>query len=82
MGKKIEEIRTFGDARAMLLQSIVDIRDGNLSVSQGMAIAATMKVVNDSVQIEINAAKLASSANANACKFGEVVQMGQRLIGS
>ena len=47
-----------------------------------MAIAANMKVLNDNIQVEINAAKLAMATEGRAHTFGRVVGMGQRLIGN
>lgn len=53
-----------------------------MDVGRGMAIAANMKVLNDSVQVEINAAKMALATEGKAHNFGRVVGMGQRLIGN
>jgi hypothetical protein len=74
-------IATTGDARRMILDTIVDLRRGDMPAATGMAIAANMKVLNDSMQVEINAAKLSLSAEGRAHEFGRIVQMGQRLIG-
>lgn len=78
--KKVSEIRTFGDARRLVLQTIIDIRDENISVQQGMAIAACMKVVNDNIQAEINAAKCSMNADRVGAQFGRIRHMGTRLI--
>jgi len=72
---------TTGDARAMILQTIMDLRNGSMPTDRGMAIAANMKVLNDSMTAEINAAKMAYSTRNEAHNFGQVVQMGQRAIG-
>ena len=50
------QLATFGDARRMILDTIVELRRGDMDINRGMAIAANMKVLNDSVQVEINAA--------------------------
>ena len=81
-GEIVERVETFGDARQLILQTIMQIRDGGLDVSQGMAIAANMKVLNDNIQCEINAAKLALLTEGKAHQFGRVVQMGRKLIGN
>jgi hypothetical protein len=47
-----------------------------------MAIAANMKVLNDNIQVEINAAKLALQTEDRAHSFGRVARMGQQLIGN
>lgn len=79
---KIQNVETFGDVRRLILETIVSLRDGELDVSRGMAIAANMKVLNDNIQTEINAAKLSIATDGKAHQFGRVVQMGRRLIGN
>lgn len=76
------QLMTFGDVRRLILETIVDLRNGNIDTSRGMAIAANMKVLNDNVQVEINAAKLAMATEGKAHNFGRVVGMGQKLIGN
>ncbi len=78
----INQIATFGDARRMILDTIADLRAGNMKPDLGMAIAANMKVLNDSVQVEINAAKTAMQANKEGHNFGRVVGMGQKVLGN
>ena len=73
-------IANFGDARRMILDTIMELRRGDMPASTGMAIAANMKVLNDSIQVEINAAKLSMQTEGRAHEFGKIVQMGQRLI--
>lgn len=82
MQNEVTEVRTFGDARMLILQTIMQIRDGGLDVSQGMAIAANMKVLNDNIQCEINAAKVCLLAEERGHNFGRIVGMGQKLIGN
>jgi len=77
---EITKIDTFGDARRLVLETMVQLRDGKIPISTGMAMAANMKVLNDNIQCEINAAKLSLMAHAEAHKFGRVVNMGQRFI--
>ena len=81
-GEIVTDVRTFGDARRLIIQTIMQIRDGGLDVQQGMAIAANMKVLNDNIQCEINAAKMCLLAEERGHNFGQVVKMGQRAIGS
>jgi len=78
----VTRVETFGDVRQLILQTIMQIRDGGLDVSQGMAIAANMKVLNDNIQCEINAAKLALLTEGKANQFGRIVQMGRTVIGN
>lgn len=76
------QIATFGDARRTILETIHELKSGNMDVSRGLAIAANMKVLNDSVQVEINAAKMALATEGKAHSFGRIVGMGQRLLGN
>ncbi|WP_428414416.1 hypothetical protein [Methylibium sp.] len=76
------QLATFGDIRRMIIDTIVDIKNGSIETSRGMAIAAHFKVLNENVQVEINAAKLALLTENKAHSFGRVVGMGRRLIGN
>ena len=78
----VSAITTFGDARRMLLDVIQDLRSGDMPVDRGMAIAATMKVINDNINSEINAAKMCAMTEGGAHEFGKIVGMGKRLIGT
>lgn len=76
-----QEIKSFGDVRSLILETIVALRNEEIDVSRGMAIAAHFKVLNDNIQVEINAAKLSLQAEGSAHDFGRIVRMGQRMIG-
>jgi len=76
------QLATFGDARRMILDTIQGLKNGSMDVSRGMAIAANFKVLNDNVQVEINAAKMALMTEGKAHEFGRIVGMGQRFIGN
>lgn len=78
----INQIATFGDARRMILDTIAELRAGSMDVGRGMAIAANMKVLNDSIQVEINAAKMTIQAQQAGHNFGRMVGMGQKQIGN
>ena len=71
---------TFGDSRKIILETIIALKNHEISTSRGMAIAANMKVLNDSVQTEINAAKLSLQAGATGKDFGEVMRLGTRDV--
>lgn len=71
-----------GDARRVILETILDLRSGKMPAATGMAIAANMKVLNDSIQTEINYTKVAMLAQERGHDFGRIVPMGQRLIAS
>jgi hypothetical protein len=74
-------LRTFGDVRSLIIQSIVDIRSGAMATDRALATAAHFKVLNDNIQAEVAAAKVAILAREKGHDFGRVVQMGQQLIG-
>ena len=76
------QLATFGDARRMILDTIQGLSNGSMDVGRGMAIAANFKVLNDSIQVEINAAKMSLMTEGKAHEFGRVVGMGQRFIGN
>lgn len=78
----VNQLMTFGDVRRMIVDTIVQLREEKMPASTGMAIAANMKVLNDNIQVEINAAKLALQTEGRAHSFGRVVGMGKRLIGN
>lgn len=77
----VQTVETFGDVRRLILETVLQLRDGKMDVSRGMAIAANIKVLNDNIQAEINAAKLSIVTEGRAHQFGQVVSMGRRLIG-
>lgn len=79
---EITKIETFGDVRHLILQSIMQIRDGGLDTSQALAIAAHFKCLNDNINAEVNAAKLSIAARKEGMDFGNVLKMGQRKIGN
>lgn len=79
---QINQLATFGDQRRMILDTIMELKAGTMDVGRGMAIAANMKVLNDSVQVEINAAKMSVAARQAGHDFGRIVGMGQKMIGN
>ncbi len=79
---EINQLATFGDQRRMILDTIMELKNGSMEVSRGMAIAANMKVLNDSVQVEINTVKMSMAARQAGHDFGPIVNMGRKLIGN
>ncbi|OXS89481.1 hypothetical protein [Pandoraea apista] len=77
---KVTRVETFGDVRRLLIENIIAVRDGEISVEKAMAIAANVKVLNDNIQTEINAAKMSIATEKSTYKFGRVAHMGTRLI--
>lgn len=86
MGKKptnntrIQKVETFGDVRRLIIETVMDLRDGNIDTQKGMAIAANLKVLNDNIQTEINATKIKIQTENKLHQFGTVRRMGLTLI--
>ncbi len=72
--------KTFAQARGDILQTIEMIRNREVSASDGLAIFAGYRELHNSVQTEINAAKMALATEGRAHAFGRVVKMGQKLL--
>lgn len=75
-----EVIRTTGDVRRTLAQSITDIRSGELDVSKGLAIAALAKELTATLQVEVNVAKTHLAVKAAGADMGTLTTLGQLLI--
>ncbi len=76
------QLATFGDVRRDILDTIRDLKSKDMDISRGLAVFAGYKVLNESIQTEVNAAKLSLATEARAHSFGKVVGMGRRLIGN
>lgn len=75
-----EIIRTSGDIRRTLAQTMVDIRSGDLSVDKGMAVAALAKEITASIQAEVNVAKVKASMLSEGRNIGEMTNLGKMII--
>jgi hypothetical protein len=64
----------------MIIDTIMELRSGTMDVGRGMAIAANMKVLNDSIQTEVNVAKLQMRAHETGHDFGKISRMGTSVI--
>ena len=73
-------IMTFGDLRRSIINDINAIRNGDMNVATGTVVASMYKELTSTIQVEINAAKLALATEDKAHTFGKVVGMGKRLI--
>ncbi len=76
----IKTVDTFGAARKLILETMIQLRDGEIPISTGDSIAKCMKVLNENIQCEINAAKLSLLAESSGHDFGKLVVMGTRVI--
>jgi len=75
-----EVIRTTGDIRRFIAQTMVDIRSGDLPVDKGQCIAQLAKEITSSMQAEVNVAKVRVSMLATGKNMGDVTQMGKMII--
>lgn len=75
-----EVIRTSGDVRRLLAQTMVEIKNGNLSTDKGLAIAALSKELTASMQVEINVVKVHLAAGESGKKMGQLTQLGRMVI--
>lgn len=77
---KIKIVENFGDARRLILQTMMQVRDGEIPVSTAMAMAANMKELNNNIQMEVNQAKVWLLAEERGHAFGKIVKMGMNSI--
>jgi len=76
-----EVIRTTGDIRRLLANSMQEVRNGQLKVSEAQAIAALARELTGGMQTEINAAKLNMLLKKEGMAVNKISHMGQMLIG-
>lgn len=75
-----EVIRTSGDIRRFIAQTMVDIRSGAVPVDKGLCIAALAKEITSSMQTEVNVARVKVSLLASGADLGKTVQLGNLII--
>jgi hypothetical protein len=75
-----EVIRTTGDIRRTLAQTMSDIRTGEIPVQKAMAIAALAKEITSSMQTEVNIAKAKFALGENGKALGDITHLGKMLI--
>ena len=75
-----EVIRTSGDLRRLLAQTMVEIKSGELEISRGMTIAALSKEITASLQAEVNVAKVRASMLNAGHNIGNLTHLGKMLI--
>ena len=75
-----EVIRTSGDVRRCLAQTMSDIRSGDISVDKAQAIAALAKELTASLQVEVNVAKVRIQTMGEGKALGELTHMGKLII--
>lgn len=76
-----EIIRTSGDVRRMIAETMQEIRSGKIDTSRGQAIAALAKELTASMQVEVNVAKLNMQMRKEGMAVNKIPHMGKMLIG-
>jgi hypothetical protein len=75
-----EVIRTSGDIRRYLAQTMVQVGNGDMAVDRGLGIAALAKEITSSMQAEVNVAKVKISMLAAGADLGKTTKLGHLLI--
>ena len=76
-----KSIETFGDARKLILDAMVEIKNKTMTIDDALALAKSLEAINHNVQAEINITKVRLLAQAAGHDFGKIVTMGKTLIG-
>ena len=75
-----EVIRTAGDIRRTLAQTMIDVRTGDMSTDKGMCIAALSKEITASLQVEVNVAKIRIQLGESGAELGKLTSLGRLII--
>ena len=75
-----EVIRTAGDIRRTLAQTMIDVRTGDMSTDKGMCIAALSKEITASLQVEVNVAKVRIQLGESGSSLGKLTTLGRLII--
>jgi ABC-type bacteriocin/lantibiotic exporter with double-glycine peptidase domain len=76
-----EVIRTSGDVRRMIAETMQEIRSGKIDASRGQTIAALAKELTASMQAEVNVAKINIQLTQAGMGVNRISSMGKLLIG-
>lgn len=76
-----EVIRTSGDIRRLIAESMQDVRNGTMDTGKAQAIASLAKELTASMQCEVNVAKVNMQLRKDGMAFQELRHMGKMLIG-
>ncbi len=75
-----EFIRTTGDVRRIIAQTMLDVRSGTIDASRAQAVAQLAKELNSSLQAEVNVAKTLLLLKDNGVTVGNVAQLGHLAV--
>lgn len=73
-------MRTTGDIRRLLAETMADIRSGEISVEQGNAIASLGKTLNDSMAVEIKMIRTNTELMQIGKQMAEFTHLGKTVI--
>lgn len=76
-----EVIRTSGDVRRLIAESMQEVRSGKMDTSKAQAIAALAKELTSSMQAEVNVAKVNMQLRKEGMAAPKISHMGKMLIG-
>ena len=76
-----EVIRTSGDVRRLIAESMQEVRSGKMDTSKAQAIAALAKELTSSMQAEVNVAKVKMQLRKEGMAAQKISYMGKLLIG-
>lgn len=76
-----EVIRTSGDVRRLIAETMQDVRSGRIDTSKATAIAALAKELTSSMQAEVNVAKVNMALRKEGVGMNKISNMGKLLIG-
>lgn len=76
-----EVIRTSGDVRRLIAETMQDVRSGRIDTSKATAIAALAKELTSSMQAEVNVAKVNMALRKEGMGMNKISNMGKLLIG-
>jgi hypothetical protein len=76
-----EIIRTSGDVRRLIAESMQEVRSGKMDLGKANAIAALAKELTASMQAEVNVAKVNIQLRKEGMSTAKISHMGKMLIG-
>jgi hypothetical protein len=76
-----EVIRTSGDIRRLIAESMQEVRAGKMDTGKAQAIAALAKELTSSMQAEVNVAKVNMLLRKEGMSTAKISHMGKMLIG-
>ena len=76
-----EIIRTSGDVRRLIAETMQGVRSGDIDSTKGQTIASLAKELTASMQVEVNVAKLNAQLLKEGSGIAKISHMGKLLIG-